>query len=166
VNGGEPLARQIQAGRLLELRGDDLRRDGRRAGAVALAHLARRRVEHHGVRRHAVARGQRAPAGAPLRVEAGGVDHRHELAGQPLGDDQVEHLERVAARALVALTHPDHRAQPVGGDDLVGEEVLLRPCRLPRRRRADEHDEAGVRQTHRATAGCSRACASGRARAW
>ena len=33
----------------------------------------------------------------------GRVDHRREPAAQALGDDQVEHLERVAAGALVAL---------------------------------------------------------------
>ena len=67
---------------------------------------------------------------------------------EALRDDQVEQLERVAARALVALAAPDDRAQPVRGDDLVGLEPRARPVRLPRRRRADEHDEARIRQPH------------------
>src|SRR4029079_18684739 len=47
--------------------------------------------------------------------------------GEPLGDDEVEDLERVTARALVALARTDHRAQPVRGHDLVGGEPLPRP---------------------------------------
>ena len=42
----------------------------------------------------------------------------------------------------------DDRAQAVGGDDLVGLEPRARPVRLPRRRRADQHDEARIRQPH------------------
>jgi hypothetical protein len=64
---------------------------------------------------------------------------------QPLRHDQVEQLERVAARALVALTGADHRPQAIGGHDLIGVEPRLRPSRLACPRRADEHDETGVR---------------------
>ena len=66
-----------------------------------------------------------------------------------LRDDQVEHLERVAARALVALARPDHRPQAIRGHDLVGVEPRPRPRRLARPGRPDEHDEAGVGQPQR-----------------
>ena len=55
---------------------------------------------------------------------------------------------RLLAHPLVALAAPDDRAQPVGGDHLVGFEPRARPRRLARRRRAHEHDEARIRQPH------------------
>ena len=85
---------------------------------------------------------------AALGLQPGRVDHGGQPAGEALRHDQVEQLERVAARALVALAAPHDRAQPVGGDDLVGLEPRPRPVRLPRRRRADQHDEARIRQPH------------------
>ena len=120
------------------------------ARAVALAHDRRRRVEHHRVGRHAVALGQRAPrraaawASSPV-VSTTVVSPRAE----PLGDDQVEQLERVAARPLVALARSRRPHAAGRGDDLVGVEPRARPRRLARRRRAHEHDEAGVRQAQR-----------------
>ena len=129
---------------LAQLRGDDLRRDRGGAGTVAGADLGLGRVEQHGVRGHAVALRELAPGRAALGIQAGRVDHGRQPAAQPLGDDQVEHLERVAARALVALAEPDHRAQPVRRDDLVGGEPARGPVRLPRRRGPDEHDEARI----------------------
>ena len=140
--------RREHRGRLAQLRGDDLRRHRRAARAVALAHDLLRGVEHDRVGRHARRLRQLAPRRAALGLQPGRVDHGGQPAGEALRHDQVEQLERVAARTLVALAAPDDRAQAVGGDDLVGLEPRARPVRLPRRRRADEHDEARIRQPH------------------
>ena len=140
--------RREHRGRLAQLRGDDLRRHRRAARAVALAHDLLRRVEHDRVGRHARRRRQLAPRRAALGLQPGRVDHGGQPTGEALRHDQVEQLERVAARALVALAATDDRAQAVGGDDLVGLEPRARPVRLPRRRRADQHDEARIRQPH------------------
>ena len=97
----------------------------------------------------------RRPASSP--VESITVVSRR---AHPLGDDQVEHLERVAARALVALAGADDRAQPVRGDDLVGVEPLARPVRLAGGGGADEHDEARVGEPHAAVVPHSHAARS------
>ena len=134
---------------LAELGGDDLRRHrGRPARGCARAPRPRR-VEHDGVGRHAAAIGQPTPRAATLGIQAGGVDHRGQAAPQPLGDDQVEHLERVAARALVALAQPHDGTQAVRGDDLLVGEPGARPVRLPGRRGPDQHDEAGIGKPQR-----------------
>ncbi len=61
-------------------------------------------------------------------------------------DDEVEDLERRRAGALVALPGTDHRPQTVGRDHLIRSERVGRPGRLPASRRADEHDETGIRE--------------------
>ena len=151
VHGGEALAGELLEDALDrgQLPADDLARHRRAAGPVALAHELGRRVEHDRDGRHAVPLGERAPAGAPLGLQAGRVDHGRQPARQPLGDDELEQLERVLRRALVALAGADDGAQAVGGDDLLGREPLRRPVRLARPAGADEHDEAGIGETQR-----------------
>jgi hypothetical protein len=151
MHGGEALALE-RSGRGLrpaQLPADDLRRHRVAALAVAPAHLGRRRVEDDGMGRHAVALGELAPRAAALGLEAGGVDDGRQPAPQPLGHDQVEDLERVAAGALVALGRADDGAQAVRGDDLVGVEPLRRPLGLARPAGADQHDEARVGEAQR-----------------
>jgi len=129
---------------LAQLAGDDLAGD---AGPTRpLAYDGGRRVEHDRIRRDVVALAERAPGRAPLRVEAGRVHHRDQPAPHPLGDDQLEELERVPARAQVVLARADHRAQPIRRDDLLGSEPLVRPLRLARCRRPHQHHEARVGQ--------------------
>ena len=146
VDAREALARErlARAGGLAQLGGDDLGGHRRPAGPVALAHDLLRRVEHDRVGRHALALGERPPGGAPLRLEPGRVHHGREAAAQALRDDQVEHLERVAARALVALARADHRPQAIRGHDLVRVEPGGRPRRLARPGRPDQDHEAGI----------------------
>ena len=71
------------------------------------------------------------------------------LRAKPLGDDELEQLERVLRRALVALAGADDGAQAVRRDDLLGREPLRRPVRLAGAAGADEHDEAGIGQAQR-----------------
>ena len=153
VDSGEPLGGERVAGRqglrLAHLARDDLRRDRARALAVAPAHDGGGRVEHDGVGRHPVALGDRAPGVAAAALEAGRVDDGRQAAPQAPLDDQVEDVEGVLARADVALAGADDGAQAVGRDDLVGVEPVGRPVRLARRGRADEDDEARVRQAQR-----------------
>ena len=65
------------------------------------------------VRRHAARSASARQAARRFALQPGRVDHRREAPPQPLRDDQVEHLERVAARALVALAA---RRRPRAGD--------------------------------------------------
>ena len=104
------------------------------------------RIEDDRVDRHAVALAERPPGGSALGLQAGRVDHRRQLAPQALVDDQLEQLERVARRALVAFAGPDDGAQAVRRDDLLGREPLRGPLRLARAARTDEHDERWVRK--------------------
>jgi hypothetical protein len=97
--------------------------------------------------------GERSPCSAPSLVESRRVDHRRQPPLQALRDDQVEHLERVTAGALVALAEPDGRPQAVRGDDLIRVEPLGGPMRLARGRRSDEHDEAWIGQAERRSCG-------------
>jgi hypothetical protein len=129
VDAREALAgeRAGDGARLADLAADDLGRNGRGAGAVALADDRGGRVEQHRVGGHAVALGHRPPGRAAARVQAGRVDHRGQPSREALGDDQVEHLEGVAARALVALAATDRGAQRVRGDDL----AIVEPARGP-----------------------------------
>src|SRR5215217_5024218 len=144
--GGEPLDDPLGGA---QLSGEDLGRHRDLARAVALPNDGRGRVAHDCVRRHAVALRELAPRGPALGLEPGRVDHGREPPAQALGDDQVEHLERVAAGALVALAGPDDGAEPVGRDDLVGMEPRVRPVRLAGRGRADQHDEARIGEAQR-----------------
>ena len=150
ILAGEPLS---GAGRLAQLRGDHARRHGRLPGAIAGADHGLGHVEQDRVGGHAMVVRERPPGGAPLGLEPGRVDHRGQTTAQPLGHDQVEHLERVAARALVALARADHGAQPVRRHDLIGVEPRVRPVRLARCGRPDEHDEARIRQPQRRALG-------------
>ena len=108
---------------------------------------ARARLRRRTSRGGRVERRRRGPArrGArPARATRPGAPRRAPSSRPPssagarsrLADDQVEHLEGVAAGALVALARADDRAQPVRGDDLVGVEPRGRPVRLARARSA------------------------------
>jgi hypothetical protein len=116
VDAGESLAGERLEGRgaLAQLRGHDLARHRRAPRPVALAHDGVRRVEDDGMGGHAVLLGQRAPLRPSLRLEAGRIDHRRKASPAPFRHDQVEYLEGVAARTLVALAGPDRGAQPIG----------------------------------------------------
>ena len=133
-------------GGLAQLAGDDVRGDRRAQCTVAPADLVAGRLEDDRVRGNAVALRDLEPRRAPVGIEPGRVHDRGQAAGQPLGHDEVEHLERVAAGPHIALAGADDGAQALGGDDLVGMEELARPVRLARAARPDEHDEAGVGQ--------------------
>jgi hypothetical protein len=133
---------------LAQLRRHDGARHRRAPGAVALAHERCRRVEAHGDDRDRPGIGERAPAGAPLGIQASRIDDGRQPPREPLGDDELEYLEGVPAGALVALTRADDRAQPVRGDDLIGRERVGGPVRLAGRGGADEHDEARIGQAH------------------
>ena len=153
VNAGEALAGKRVAAppaAARSWRGHDLRRHRRRPGRGCGCAPVRRRVEQRrrepgrrGARR-ARARPSRRPASSPV-VSTTVVRRR----AQPLGDDEVEHLEGVAARAQVALAAADDRPQTVRRHDLIGLEPPRGPVRLARGGGADEHDEAGVGQAHR-----------------
>ena len=69
---------------------------------------------------------------------------------EPFGDDSLQDLECGSARPLVVLPGADQGPEPVGGDDFLGPEVVLRPSRLPRSGGSDQHDEArgGETQLH------------------
>src|SRR5690242_19276426 len=107
MDAGEALGREDAPGAdrlgLAQLPGDDLRRDRGRTIAVARPDLLRGRFDDDGVRRYAVALGQRLPRVAARALETGRVDDGRQAPAHPLGDDEVEDLERVAARAHVAL---------------------------------------------------------------
>jgi hypothetical protein len=119
---------------------------GHVAGDTALNSAARQRREGAGERRDLVLGGQRAPAGAPVRIEAGRVDDGGHPARQPLGHDELEDLEGVAAGALVALARAHDGAQPIRRDDVTAVELLTGPPRLASRGGADENDQAGTGQ--------------------
>ena len=91
-------------------------------------------------------RASRQPRRAAGRVEPERVDDRGQPAPQPVLDDLVEQRERVLARREVLLALTDHRPQPVARHHLVGGEVLGRPRRLARPRRAHQHHQARGRQ--------------------
>ena len=88
-----------------------VRGDGRLARAIALAHERGGRFEDDRVGGYRVALGERQPSRAALRVEARAVDDRRQPARQPLGDDELEQFEGVAARALIALAGAYDRAR-------------------------------------------------------
>ena len=57
----------------------------------------------------------------------------------------VEQRERVRCRVKVVLAAANHRAELIGGDDLVRQVPLAGPAGLPRSRRSDEHDDRRIR---------------------
>ena len=152
VHAGPVLPRQRvgHRGGRAQLVRDDPARHGPRAGAVAGAHDRVRGLDHDGVGGDAVPRGERAPRRPAPGLQTRGVDHRRQPAREALLHDQVEHLEGVAARPLVAVPAPDGRAERVGRDDLLGREPLRGPVRLARRGGSDQDDEAGIGQPQHA----------------
>jgi hypothetical protein len=134
-----------------QLTAHHLARQRRPADTVSLAHHARGRIEHDGICRHAVALGERLPAFPSLGIQSRRVDHRRQPASEPLGGDQIQHLERVAAGALVTLARAYDRAHSIRGQDLLSLEPRLGPVRLARRRRPDEDYQTRIRESKRRT---------------
>jgi len=64
----------------LQLRADDLGRNGRSPSAIARVHHALGLIEQDRVRRHTMTLRERAPLRAPTRVEPGRVDHGRQSA--------------------------------------------------------------------------------------
>ena len=98
----------------------------------------------------------RANATSARRAEGlhvGRVDHGQTSGREALARDEVQHLEGVIGRRLVALVVGDQAAADVGRDDLGRQEVARRERRLARARHADEGDErqVGDRDPHRGT---------------
>ena len=101
-------------------------------------------VEHHCEDGHARRARRLDVRLAALTFERGRVGHGGELALEPALDDEVEHGERVLARALIVFAEADDGAQAVGRHHLLRTEPLSGPMRLPRSRRADENQQARI----------------------
>ncbi len=99
-------------------------------------------IEDDGDREYVVLAGQRHQLLPRFRLHAGRVDHRQLAGGEPLGRDEVQHLERVLADRLVVLVVRDEAAAEVARDHLGAEEVLAREAGLARAAHADQYDEA------------------------
>ena len=104
-----------------------------------------REVEDHRHRQHVVLsrQGDEVPAGLTLHV--GGVDDGEPARGQPLGGDVPEHVEGVGRGGLVVLVVRDQPPAAVAGQHLGGGEVGPGEGGLARACRADEDDEAQLR---------------------
>ena len=99
--------------------------------AVALLAELLGQVEHDGHRQAVVLPGQLHQRLAGLGLDVGGVDHREPPQGQPLGGDEVEHLEGVVRDRLVVLVVADHPPAGVRGEDSVGRKCLRANVLLP-----------------------------------
>ena len=108
------------------------------------------RFEHDGDRQAVVLPGQLDQRLAGLGLDVGGVDDRQPPQGQPLGGDEVQHLERVVRDRLVVLVVADHAPAGVRREDLGGQEVLAGERALARPAGADQDDEGelGDRDLH------------------
>jgi hypothetical protein len=150
VHLAETLALQAAqtAAELAPLPRDDVLRHAGAVGAgrVALGADAFRDVEDDGDRQHVVLPGEPHQVGTRLALHIGGVHDGQPAGGEPLADDVVQHLERVAAGALVVLVVGDQAAAEVGGDHLGGLEVAAGEGGLAGPGGADQHDEAELGQ--------------------
>ena len=116
--------------------------DGHRLGPrpVAGPALPLGRVDEHGVARHAGRVGQ-GPAAGPGRRASRAVESTtvSRPPAEPLGDDQLEHLEGVGAGPQVVAVAPDDGPQVVPGHDRPTGRTTCRPtstCRIRPRRPA------------------------------
>ena len=151
VDGLEAFAvdRRDGSGHRLELARHQGR--GHRLGppTVAGAALPLGCVDEHGVAWHVSLLRQCPHPGPEGGLEGGRVDHREQTPGEPLGDDQLQHFERVGAGPQVVAVAPHDGPQVVPGHDRRPLEPGAGPARLARSRHPDHHDQARVRQANR-----------------
>ena len=135
----EPAHRVAQVAHLVA---DDVRAE-LAVGPLLVARLADRLVdlEHDRDDRHVVLLRdpQERRAGGGLDVR--GVDDRETPGGEPLAQDRVQQVERLAGRRLVVLVVGHEPAAEVGRDDLRRKEVLPPEGRLAAAARSDEQHQ-------------------------
>ena len=107
--------------------------------------------QHDGDRQAVVLPGQLDQRLAGLGLDVGGVDDRQPAQGQPLGGDEVQHLEGVVGDRLVVLVVADHRPgrRPTTGSRWAGS-ACGRTCSCPSRwgRSGRRGTELGDRDLH------------------
>ena len=108
---------------------------------VAPLTLFARGVEQHRVGRDPGLLGSPDPAGPALLVESERIDHRGELAAEPLVDDSLEKLECRGPGLLIVRARPGHGPQCVGGHHLVLGKVLEGPRGLAGGVRTNQNDQ-------------------------
>lgn len=157
VHLAEALALQVTEGapQFAGVPGDDA---ACHAGAVGALRVARGAdllgdVEDDGDGQHVVLPCQVDQLLAALLLDVGRVDDGEPPGREALARDVVEHVERVAADALVVLVVGDEPSAEVAGDDLGGLEVPPRERRLAGPRGADEDDERQVGDGERTSVG-------------
>jgi hypothetical protein len=102
-------------------------------------------IEDERDRQRVPAARQLDPALAVGCAHVGGVDHRQPAVLQPLLGDGADQVEGVGGDRLVGLVVGDQAAAVVRGDHLARQEMLGGEGRLARAGRADQHDQAEVR---------------------
>lgn len=107
--------------------------------------------DRHG--EYVVLPGQPHQLGTRLRLHIGGVHDRQPPGGQPLARDEVQHLERFTARALIVLVVADQPPAEVGGEDLGRPEVPGGEGGLAGTGGSDQHHEREVGHGERAPCG-------------
>jgi hypothetical protein len=116
-----------------------------RAGRVALGGHPLGHVQHDRDRQHVVVLGDPQQRLARLGLHVGRVDDGQQPAPQPLADDVVQQVERVAGGGLVVLVVGHHRPAAVGRHHLGRREVPAREVRLAGTGDPHEHDQAHLR---------------------
>ncbi len=101
-------------------------------------------VEHDRHRQDVVLAGQPYELGPGLGLHIGGVDDGQPTGRQPLARDVVQHIERIAAGALIVLVVADQPAAEVGREDLGGPEMPCGEGGFARSGGADQHHERQI----------------------
>src|SRR5687767_12705720 len=82
---------------------------------------------------------------ACVGLDAGGVDDSQLHARESLGGDVVQHIKGVVGGALAIFVVADQAATEIGRDDFCTQKMGAREGRFAAARRANQDDEAEVR---------------------